>query len=151
MLMNHPSQHRDGSSCRERSQLTREMEGSCNALAFSAQDIVRFHRLSGGKSHQSDAPCLDSPGSIVANPQVSGFSPSYDKNLHRGIEDIMNVLRVKCMALPPPPVSDDPVPDDFEIVVVNFSFYGHGAKTVGFNHGYPSSSRPLRSTGRALL
>jgi hypothetical protein len=113
------------------------MKSASNSFALAMEAIEDGHSLLGGNSHQFNPPSFNSLGCLLSNSHTAICACTYNKRLHSGVQDVVNVLGVEGVPFPAPPIANYLIVNDLEIIAVTFSQDSHATKTVGLNHIFP--------------
>lgn len=111
------------------------MEGAGDPFALTPESVEGANRLSGGEGEHLNPLPLQGSGDRRGDLHPSGIAGPHDEDLHRGRQDVGNILGMEHVSFQPPPVTDYLVADDLEIIPVHFTPHGHGAEVIGVNHG----------------
>lgn len=111
------------------------MEGTGDPFSLRPESVEDAHRLPGGEGEQLNPLALQDLGGPASHLHAAGITGPHDEDLHWSGEDVGNIRLVESVPFNPPPVADDLVADDFEIIPVRFTLYGHGAEVIRVNHG----------------
>jgi len=111
------------------------MEGAGDPFSLSPENIKSTDRLPGGEGEHLNPLPLQSLGGAAGHLHAAGIAGPHHEDLHRGGQDVGNIRLVDGVPFNPPPVDDDLIADDLEVVPVHFTLHGHGAEVIGVNHG----------------
>jgi len=113
------------------------MKSASNSFALGMEAIEDGHSLFGGNSHQFDSQSFKCLGRLLSYPHTAICAGTYNKRLHSGVQDVVNVLGVEGVPFPTPLVCNNLIFNDLQVIAVALPHYRHVAKAVGFNHIFP--------------